>query len=143
VEKDIRVCFHLIINCFIFSCWGCDKVVVFNTDLQKITGSLAVGDNPNDLCITGNGKFLFVANANDNSVSVINTKQLKVIEILNSALYADSPPGSTTNSVALSGDDKTLYIANADNNCLAVFDVSTPGSSKIRASFLLLGIQPA
>ena len=112
------------------SCWGCDKVVVFNTDLQKITGSLAVGDNPNDLCITGNGKFLFVANANDNSVSVINTKQLKVIEILNSALYADSPPGSTTNSVALSGDDKTLYIANADNNCLAVFDVSTPGSSK-------------
>jgi hypothetical protein len=53
-----------------------------------------------------------------------------VIETLNTALYPDSPSGSTTNSVALSSDEKTLYIANADNNCLAVFDVSVPGSSK-------------
>jgi YVTN family beta-propeller protein len=112
------------------SCWGCDKIVVFNTVEGKISSSISVGDNPNDLCITRNGKFLFVANANDNSVSVIDTKQLKVIETLNSALYAGSPSGSTTNSVALSNDEKTLFIANADNNCLAVFDVSIPGSSK-------------
>jgi YVTN family beta-propeller protein len=112
------------------SCWGCDKVVLFNTDQQKITGSIAVGDNPNDLCVTRNGKYLFVANANDNSVSVIDTKQNKVIETLNSALYPNSPSGSTTNSVALSKDEKTLYIANADNNCLAVFDISIPGASK-------------
>ena len=103
--------------------------MVFDTDLQKITGSVAVGDNPNDLCITGNGKYLYVANANDNSVSVIETKNLKVIETLNSALYPGSPAGSTTNSVALSSDEKTLYIANADNNCLAVFDVSIAGSA--------------
>ena len=114
------------------SCWGCDKIVVFDTYLQKITGSVAVGDNPNDMCITSNGQYLFVANANDNNVSVIDTKQMKVIEILNTALYPDSPSGSTTNSVALSSDEKTLYIANADNNCLAVFDVSIPGQSKGR-----------
>jgi YVTN family beta-propeller protein len=114
------------------SCWGCDKIVVFDTYLQKITGSVAVGDNPNDMCITSNGQYLFVANANDNNVSVIDTKQMKVIETLNTALYPDAPSGSTTNSVALSSDEKTLYIANADNNCLAVFDVSTPGQSKSR-----------
>src|SRR5450759_505642 len=111
------------------SCWGCDKIVVFDTEKQKITGSTPVGDNPNDLCITGNGKYLYVANANDNSVSVIDAGQMKVIETLNSALYPGSPSGSTTNSVALSSDEKTLYIANADNNCLAVFDVTKPGSS--------------
>ena len=77
-----------------------------------------------------NGHYLFVANANDNNVSVIDTRQMKVIETLNSALYPDAPIGSTTNSVALSKDEKTLFIANADNNCLAVFDVSIPGSSK-------------
>ena len=93
-----------------------------------MTGSIAVGDNPNDLCITQNGKYLYVANSNDNSVSVIDTRQKKVIETLNAALYPDSPSGSTTNSVALSTDDKTLFIANADNNCLAVFDVTKPGS---------------
>jgi len=82
------------------------------------------------MCITKKGQYLFVANANDNSVSVIDTRSMKVIETLNSALYPDSPAGSTTNGLALSSDEKTLYIANADNNCLAVFDISTPGSSK-------------
>ncbi len=112
------------------TCWGCDKVVIFDTNQQKITGSVTVGDNPNDLCITDNGQYLFVANANDNNVSVIDTRQMKVIETLNSALYPDSPAGSTTNSVALSSDEKTLFIANADNNCLAVFDITIPGSAK-------------
>ncbi|MBW8326065.1 MAG: beta-propeller fold lactonase family protein [Prolixibacteraceae bacterium] len=111
------------------TCWGCDKVILFDTNQQNIAGSIPVGDNPNDLCITGNGKYLFVSNANDNSVSVISLKQKRVIEILNSAIYPDSPSGSTTNSLALGEDEKTLYIANADNNCLAVFDVSNPGKS--------------
>jgi DNA-binding beta-propeller fold protein YncE len=111
------------------TCWGCDKVILFDTRRQETTGWIPVGDNPNDLCITGNDKFLFVSNANDNSVSVISLEQKRVIEILNSALYPDSPSGSTANSLALSDDEKTLYIANADNNCLAVFDVSNPGKS--------------
>ncbi len=112
------------------SCWGCDRVVLFDTDLQKITGSVPAGDNPNDMCLTKNGKYLFVANANDNSVTVIDTRQMKAIETLNTALFPDSPAGSTPNSVALSKDEKTLFIANADNNCLAVFDVGIPGFSK-------------
>lgn len=111
------------------SCWGCDKVIIFNTEQQQITGSIPVGDNPNDMCITRNGRYLYVCNANDNSVSVIDTRQSKAIETLNSALYPDSRTGSTTNSVALSKDEKTLFIANADNNCLAVFDVRNPGLS--------------
>lgn len=111
------------------TCWGYDKVALFDTQKQQMTGSIPVGDNPNDMCQTSNGKYLFVANANDNSVSVISLEQKRVVEILNSAVYPNSPPGSTTNSVALSDDENTLYIANADNNCLAVFDVSTPGKS--------------
>lgn len=111
------------------TCWGCDKVILFDTGKQGIIGSIPVGDNPNDMCITHDGKYLFVSNANDNSVSVISLELKRVIEILNSALFPDSPSGSTSNSVALSEDEKTLYIANADNNCLAVFDVSNPGES--------------
>lgn len=111
------------------SCWGCDKVILFDTKKQEVAGWIPVGDNPNDMCLTRNGKFLFVSNANDNSVSVISIEQKRVIEILNTALYPDAPQGSTANSVALSDDDKTLYVANADNNCLAVFDVDEPGES--------------
>ncbi|TKK72026.1 hypothetical protein FC093_03170 [Ilyomonas limi] len=112
------------------SLWGGDKILIYNTLQKKLTDSIAVGDNPNDICLTKSGKYLFVANANDNSVSVIDIKNRKVIETLNAALYPNAPAGSTTNSVALSSDEKTLYIANADNNCLAVFDVSKPGSSQ-------------
>jgi YVTN family beta-propeller protein len=123
------------------SLWGGDKILVYNTLQKKLVDSIAVGDNPNDICLTKNGKYLFVANANDNSVSVVNIPGRKVIETLNAALYPNAPSGSTTNSVALSSDEKTLYVANADNNCLAVFDISNPGSSQSKG-FIPVGWYP-
>ncbi len=109
--------------------WGFDKLLMYDLALQKITDSIATGDNPNEMCITKNGRYLFVANANDNSVSIIDTKEKKTVETLNAALYPNAPSGSTSNGLALSENEKKLYIANADNNCLAVFNVSKPGSS--------------
>ena len=123
------------------SCWGCDKLIVFNTVLRNIAAQIPVGDNPNDICITKNNKFLFVVNANDNSVSVINLKESKVVETLTASMFPDAPPGSTSNGLALSEDDKTLFIANADNNCLAVFDVSNPGFSSSKG-FIPVGWYP-
>ncbi|MES2005105.1 MAG: bifunctional YncE family protein/alkaline phosphatase family protein [Bacteroidota bacterium] len=123
------------------SCWGCDKVYVFDTEKKNITAEISVGDNPNELCLSKNGKYLFVANSNDNSVSVVNVAERRVMETLNAALYPDAPNGSTTNGLALSSDEKTLYIANADNNCLTVFDVSHPGESKSRG-FIPVGWYP-
>jgi len=123
------------------SVWGDKKVVVFNTAEKKITGAIAAGDHPNELCLSKKGNYLFVANALDNSVSVIDTKKQQVIETLTASLYPDAPQGSTTNGLALSTDEKTLFIANADNNCLAVFDVSKPGSSKSKG-FIPVGWYP-
>lgn len=123
------------------SLWGGDKVLIYNTGKRTLSDSINVGDNPNDICLTASGKYLFVANANDNSVSLIDLRTRKVIETLNAALYPNSVMGSTTNSVALSADEKTLYIANADNNCLAVYDVSHPGSSKSKG-FIPVGWYP-
>ncbi len=123
------------------SCWGCDKIYVFDTNKKYFTAEIAVGDNPNELCLSKNGKRLFVANSNDNSVSVVNVSERKVIETLNVALYPDAPNGSTTNGLALSSDEKTLYIANADNNCLSVFDVSRFGQSRSKG-FIPVGWYP-
>ena len=123
------------------SCWGCDKIYIYNTQVREFSGEIAVGDNPNEICLSKNGAYLYVANANDNSVAVISTSQRKVIEVLNAALYPNAPSGSTSNGVALSEDEKTLYVANADNNCLAVFDVSKPGFSKSKG-FIPTGWYP-
>ena len=124
------------------SCWGCDQVILFDTKRMILGSSIKVGDNPNEMLLTNDGSFLCVANANDNSVSVIDTKQKKVVETLNAALYPNAPSGSTTNGLALSTDEKTLYIANADNNCLAVFNVSKIGSS-ISKGFIPVGWYPS
>jgi DNA-binding beta-propeller fold protein YncE len=123
------------------TCWGCDKVMIFDTERRSFISEIPVGDNPNDICLGRNDHWLFVANANDNSVSVIDLRARKVVETLNAALYADAPPGSTTNALALSSDERTLYVANADNNCLAVFDVREPGACRSNG-FIPVGWYP-
>ncbi len=123
------------------SCWGCDHVLVFDLALQAWKAPIKVGDNPNEMLTIPNGQHLYVCNANDNTVSVINLKTKKVIETLDVALYPNSPSGSTTNGLALDPVKKSLFIANADNNCLAVFDVSTPGKS-VPKGFIPVGWFP-
>lgn len=110
--------------------WGGDKVAVFDPSSMKVTSTIPVGSNPNDMAITSDGKYLFVAHANDNAVSVIEAGSRKVIEVFTSSVVLESLAGSTPNALALSADEKKLYIANADNNCIAVFDVSEPGDGK-------------
>lgn len=112
------------------SVWGGDKIKIFDTRTQKFTAEVAVGDNPNEMLLTKSGRHLFVANANDNSVSVIDIKERKVLEVLNAAMFPNAPEGSSSNGLALSRNEKTLYVANANNNCLAVFDVATPGRTQ-------------
>lgn len=113
------------------SLWGGSAVLVYDPKQQKITDRIPVGEHPNDMVIGGkNNRYLFVANANDNSVSIIDLPTRKVIETLNTALFPDALIGSTPNGLALSPDGKTLLVANADNNCLALFDVAKPGRSR-------------
>jgi len=123
------------------SLWGGRNVAVINLVTESLERLIPVGDHPNELLLNKKGDFLFVANANDNTVSVINTLNNKVVETIATTLYPTQLTGSTTNGLALSQDEKTLYIANADNNCLAVFDVTKPGSSESRG-FIPVGWYP-
>ena len=96
------------------SVWGGDRLLKIDANTGQITTSTVVGDNPNEIILSKKGDRIFVANANDNSVSVISTATMKVTETLNAALYPDAPSGSASNGLALSADEKRLYIANAD-----------------------------
>ena len=123
------------------SCWGCDKVLQFNTGTKQFGKQITVGDNPNEMILSKRGRYLYVCNANDNSVSLIDLEKEAVIETLNTALYPDALTGSTPNGLALSQDEEYLYIANADNNCLTVFEVEHPGKSEARG-FIPTGWYP-
>src|SRR5207253_10614574 len=99
-------------------------VAVIDLKSDQVIACWPTEEHPCEMALTRSGKFLFVANANRNTVTVLDTESGRTIETIWAALYPQSPPGSTPNSLALSPDEKMLFVANADNKIVAVFDVS-------------------
>ncbi len=116
-------------NVVYVSLWGESKIAIVDANTMELKSTIGVGDHPTEMVMTKDGKRLFVANANNNTVSVIDLDTKNVIETIWVALSPDAPNGSTPNSLAFSDDEKTLYVANADNNFLAVLNIAKPGES--------------
>lgn len=112
------------------SLWGSAQVAEIDVVSQTLRKLIPTDDHPNEMLLTADGERLFVSNANENTVSVIETATGKVVETLSSALYPGAPEGSTPNSLALSEGEKHLMIANADNNNLAVFELGEEEPSR-------------
>lgn len=118
--------------------WGSRSVSVIDTRTGKRLRDITVGVRPNDMALAPDGR-LFVACAGDNTVHVIETKQLEkpgeepsparrlwegTREIIATGLYPQSPEGSTPSGLAVSPDGRTLFVANSDNNSVLVADIS-------------------
>lgn len=82
--------------------------------------SVAVGLHPGGLAASPDGRFVYVANAASDTVSVIDTAKAEVTETIPCKPEARLPFGSGSNAVAVSPDGGTLYVANGTNNCVAV-----------------------
>jgi YVTN family beta-propeller protein len=123
------------------SLWGGSSVAFVDRKSGDIVRTVRVGDHPCDMVESPDGRRLFVANANNNSVSVIAIADGKVQETINASLFPGVPDGSTPNGVALTPDGATLYVANADNNFLAVIDVRREGTAR-SLGFIPVGWYP-
>ncbi len=123
------------------SCWAQAAVEVIDAQTGSTLDRWPVEDHPNEMLLTWNGRLLFVANANRNTVSVLEAETGKLIETLVAELKPNSPPGSTPNSLALSPDETILFVANANINAVAVFDVSEAGKSR-SLGFIPVGWYP-
>ncbi|HEX5264742.1 MAG TPA: DUF5074 domain-containing protein, partial [Phenylobacterium sp.] len=102
--------------------WGDKSVSVADVATQKVIKTIPVGFNPNDMVLAKDGR-LFVACSNENTVYVIDTRTLSVMQVISVALYPKAPLGSTPNSLALDAKRKLLFVANADNDDVAVVDI--------------------
>jgi len=111
------------------SLWAQSCVAVVDLKSLKVVADWPTGEHPNEMALTKSGRYLFVANANQNTVTVLDTSTGKTVETLDASLSPGEPPGSMPNSLALSPDETKLFVANACNNNIAVFDVSTIGKS--------------
>ncbi len=103
--------------------WASQSVSVIDTRTHRAKAVIKVGRNPNDMVLAKDGR-LFVACSNENSVYVIDTKSLRPIEVISTAMYKMAPVGSTPNALALDPAGKMLFVANADNNNVAVVNIS-------------------
>src|SRR4029077_14881260 len=95
--------------------WGDNSVSVVDVASQKVIKTIPVGFNPNDMVLAADGR-LFVACSNENTVYVIDTRTLEVLETISTSLYPKAPLGSTPNALALDARRGLLFVANADNN---------------------------
>src|SRR5579883_1032496 len=106
------------------------SVSVIDTGALKVVASIAVGENPNQMALSPDGR-LFVACSNDDTVTVIDTKTRSVIEKISTTLFPHAPEGSTPNALALDRANNLLYVANADNNDIAVVNVAQRGKTEV------------
>ena len=97
----------------------------------KQTKTISVGLHPSGMCASKGKNFVYVANANSDSVSVLDTSKDEVIEYIKCRPEARLPFGSGTNAVTLSPGGETLYVANGTNNCVAVVRLAEKSSEVV------------
>ncbi|MBI4662872.1 MAG: bifunctional YncE family protein/alkaline phosphatase family protein [Verrucomicrobia bacterium] len=91
-------------------------------DLEKgaeVT-QITTGLHPSDLELSADQRALYVANANSDSVSVIDTTAHRVIDTMAVRPDPALPFGSAPNALVLSQDGTKLYVADGGNNAVAV-----------------------
>jgi YVTN family beta-propeller protein len=88
------------------------------------------------LALSPNKKFLAVANAGSDTLSVIDTRTDKIVETICARQNPADLFGAQPNALAFDKSGKTLFVCNGTQNAVAVFQFK-PGESK------LLGLIPA
>ena len=92
---------------------------------------IPVGLHPSGLAATKDGRYVCVANANSDTVSVIEVANDIVVETIDTRPDNQLLFGSAPNDLILSDDDAQLYVSNGTNNCVAIFSFNPPQSHLI------------
>jgi YVTN family beta-propeller protein len=87
------------------------------------TAQVATGLHPSALALALGGSVLYVANANSDTVTAIDTQARAVKETIPVRPDPSFPYGSATDGLALSSDGKNLFVASGGNNAVAVVEL--------------------
>ena len=112
------------------------SVSVIDLAAGKATGEILAGLHASALALTPNGRFVCVANAGSDTLSVIATGSDRVVETVHVRWQAQDLFGAAPNALAFDAAGKTLYVCNGTQNAVAVLAFK-PGKTK------MLGLIPA
>ena len=121
------------------SIWGSKKVEVYRRGVHQY--DIPTGDHPNEITLSNDGRYAYVACSNDNTVTIVDMEKKKALASVSTAVHPDAPEGSTTNSIAMVPGQKTILAANADNNSLTVINLDKPGEP-MPVGFIPVGWYP-
>lgn len=89
----------------------------------KLRTTIPVGGHPSGIVASPKEQFIYVANANSDSVSVISTLKDEVVETIDTKPDGKLPFGSGSNALAINKEGTILYVANGTGNCIAVVEL--------------------
>ncbi len=110
-----------------------DEGTVSVVDLAggNVINEIMVGLHSSAMSITPDGRYVCVANAASDTVSVIDSRTDTVIETINLRWQAGDPFGASPNALAFNSNGKEFYVCNGTQNAVAVVGFR-PGRSKIK-----------
>jgi YVTN family beta-propeller protein len=116
---------------------GSVSVIDLSTNIERRTSNveLLTGLHACAMALSPNGKFLVVANAGSDTLSVIDTRADKIVETICARQNPADLFGAQPNALAFNRSGKRLFVCNGTQNAVAVFGFK-PGKSK------LLGLIP-
>jgi len=91
---------------------------------RRVVAELPTGLHPTALALDAAAGLLFVANANEDTVSVVDTAKLRVRDTVSVRPDPKQPFGSAPNALALAPDSRSLYVCNGGNNAVAVLGLA-------------------
>jgi len=88
-----------------------------DTATHAVVAKVAVGMHPAHVVVSPDGRFAYVTNGGDNTVSVIDTSAQR--------LMATIPVGQFPHGIRISPDGKQAYVANLKGGTVSVIDTAT------------------
>ncbi|MBN1591602.1 MAG: bifunctional YncE family protein/alkaline phosphatase family protein [Pirellulales bacterium] len=117
------------------------SVSVIDPVQGKVIEEIVVGPHAAGLAASPDGRYVCVACANADLVTVIDTNHNQIVEHISTRPSSELLLGSAPNALLFDPDGKTLYISNGTNNAVAVV-AFRPSRSRIKG-FLPTGWYPA
>jgi YVTN family beta-propeller protein len=93
------------------------KAIFFDPIKDKVIKEVEVGNHPAHIVFTDDGKYVLVTNNEDNTVSVINTKDYSIVQTI--------PTGKGPHGFRISKDSQFAYVANMGEDTVSVLNLQT------------------
>jgi len=90
------------------------EVWAIDTASYAVAAKVPVGKHPAHVVLTPDGRFAYVTNGGENTVSVVDTEARKVV--------ATIPVGAYPHGIRISPDGKEAYVANLKGGTVSVID---------------------